>query len=174
MNNDKGEMTQNEERPLSNKETREVLRLMHCLGIRKDYHNGPIEEGDHAEIAKRRRRVRGVPNQMKHHFKGYTADALRAKESLVNRFAVLLDDENWLTTARNGMGVYHTITHGVADQWHLEEMDKTCDTVPEGEEGEWALWETSANDVNNTIRLVQQPSFAAKLWGAEETEEVAA
>ena len=167
MENDKGEMTQNDERPLSNREVKDILRLTTCL------EHGPIEKGDHAEVQRRHRLLRTVPSQMSH-FKGYKPKALEHKANLVTVIGEWLEDENWLTKARNTIGVYFTITSAVSDKWHLEEMDRTCDTVPEGEEGEWALWETSANDVNNTIRLVKQPSFAAKLWGAEETEEVAA
>ena len=181
MNNDKGEMTQNDERPLSNKEVRELLRLTICL------EHGPIEKGDHAEVHRRQRLLRTVPTQMKHHFKGYKPKALENKANIATVIGEWLNDENWLTTARNDPNaqvarsvairsphIYYTVTHGVADQWHLEEMDRTCDSVPEGEEGEWALWETSMNEVIQTIRLVTEPSFAAKYFAPEQTEEVAA
>ena len=114
MNNDKGEMKQNDERPLSNKEVRELLRVTICL------EHGPIEKGDHAEVQRRRRLLRTVPSQMKHHFKGYKEQALEHKANLVTVIGEWLKDENWLIAARHDMGVYHTITHGVGDQWHHE------------------------------------------------------
>lgn len=181
MNNDKGEMMQNDEHPLSNLETKELLRMTICL------EHGPIEKGDHAEVQRRQRLLRTVPNQMKHHFKGYKKQALEHKANLVTVIGEWLKDENWLTTARNEPNaqigrsnriraphIHYTITHGVANQWHLEEMDRTCDSVPEGKEDEWAHWEDSMNEVIHTVRLVTEPSFAAKLWRAAKTEEVAA
>ena len=160
MNNDKGEMTQNDERPLSNRETREALRIMHCLGIRKDYHDGPIEEGDHAEIAKRRRRVRAIPSDMKHFYKGYKPDALRAKDTLVILLGQLLGDDGprvdtgeWLQAARTEEG----------NMLDVIELSLVHNGVYD-----------SHKQVRDTIRLVTEPSFAAKLWGADETEEVAA
>jgi len=177
MNNSKGEMTQNDERPLSNRETREVLGLAICL------EHGPIEEGDHATVERRNRLLRTVPNQMKDFYKGYKPKALKNKAFLVKLMGEWLNDDAWLTTARNSefnRGVYLHITKAVTDQWHREEAIRKVGTLPDDfvkgdyEGPEYPLWENAQYAVWNTINLVQQPSFAAELWGADETEEVAA
>lgn len=177
MNNDKGEMKQNDERPLSNKEVRELLRVTICL------EHGPIEKGDHAEVQRRQNLLRTVPSQMKDHFKGYKEQALEHKANLVAVIGEWLKDENWLTTARNSefnRGVYLHIVKAVTDQWHREEAIRKVGTLPDDfvkgdyEGPEYPLWENAQYAVWNTINLVEKPSFAAKLWGAEETEEVAA
>lgn len=176
MNNSKGEMTQNDERPLSNREAREVLGLAICL------EHGPIEEGDHAEVQRRHRLLRTVPSQMKHHFKGYRPKALEYKANLVRNMAEWLNNENWLTEARNSRfhrGVYLFIAKAITDQWHREEALSKVGTLPDDfVKGDYEdpalgypLWENAQYAVWDTINLVTRPSFAAKHW---KTEEVAA
>ena len=173
MKNSKGEMTQNDERPLSNREAKDILRLVTCL------EHGPIEEGDHAEVQRRHRLLREIPNAMATCFKGYKYTALEYKNSIVLGMAEELNNENWLTEARNTIGVYLFIVKAITDQWHREDAIRKVGTLPDDfvkgdhEGPEYPLWETSANEVHNTINLVTRPSFAAKYWAAE-TEEVAA
>ena len=148
MHNDKGEMTQNDERPLSNREARDVLRLTICL------EHGPIEEGNHAEVQRRHRLLRTVPSQMKDHFKGYRPKALEYKANLVRNMAEWLNDDAWLTNLR---ARYSDPVDGMVDAFKRALVKQgTFD---------------SEEDIERTIRLVSEPSFAAKHW---KTEEVAA
>jgi hypothetical protein len=148
MNNSKGEMTQNDERPLSNRETREMLRLTICL------EHGPIGKGDHAEVQRRHKLLRTVPSQMKHHFKGYKEQALEYKANLVRNMAEWFNDDAWLTNLR---ARYSDSVDGMVDAFKRALVKQgTFD---------------SEGDIERTIRLVSEPSFAAKHW---KTEGVAA
>ena len=169
MNNDKGEMTQNDERPLSNREARDVLRLTICL------EHGPIEEGNHAEVQRRHRLLRTVPSQMKHHFKGYKPKALAYKDNLVSLIGEWLDEDEWLHDARgmwgtkgrkSGLNWWDRSGLGRSPVYSIGGLfDVVAHSLVHRD-----IYD-SHHQVINTIRLVSEPSFAAKHW---KTEEVAA